>query len=241
MADEKLIYTPKDPKLARTLEDLLQRINDLQEQVDNIDVSGGMPGAHAITHYLAGSDELDHDLIKNGHNLTTDIDHDQLTNFDANEHFLQSAIVEVGTIATGVWQGTPLSSYYFNPYYNDHTRGSVFSSTVVGSYVDTAVHLAVTPTYNCKALITLHTMVKKSVTGGYILSSINEATLGTIACGYYHAYQANEYKQLAMTRMVELNASVAYDFKFQMFQNAAGTMYCLQNPYTYMTIVLFGR
>jgi len=36
--------------------------------------------------------ELDHDNLINTHNLTTDIDHDQLTNFDTNEHFLQSAI-----------------------------------------------------------------------------------------------------------------------------------------------------
>lgn len=40
------------------------------------------------------------------------IDHDQLLNFLAIEHFLQSEIVEVGTVATGVWQGTPIANDY---------------------------------------------------------------------------------------------------------------------------------
>ena len=42
------------------------------------------------------------------HNLTTDIDHDALTNFVAGEHFLQSTITTVGTIATGTWEGTDI-------------------------------------------------------------------------------------------------------------------------------------
>lgn len=46
------------------------------------------------------------------HNLTTDINHDALTNFTADEHFLQSTITEVGTIATGVWQGTTIDDAY---------------------------------------------------------------------------------------------------------------------------------
>ena len=37
------------------------------------------------------------------------IDHNQLTNYDAAKHFLQSAITQVGTIATGVWNGTVIA------------------------------------------------------------------------------------------------------------------------------------
>ncbi|MHA2067452.1 MAG: hypothetical protein ACXABY_24055, partial [Candidatus Thorarchaeota archaeon] len=40
------------------------------------------------------------------------IDHDATTNFVAGEHFLQSAITVVGTIATGVWNGTPIADAY---------------------------------------------------------------------------------------------------------------------------------
>ena len=36
------------------------------------------------------------------------VDHDQLLNFTADEHFLQSAITTVGTIDTGVWNGTAI-------------------------------------------------------------------------------------------------------------------------------------
>lgn len=37
------------------------------------------------------------------------IDHNSLTNYAANRHFLQSEITEVGTIATGVWEGTSIA------------------------------------------------------------------------------------------------------------------------------------
>lgn len=36
------------------------------------------------------------------------IDHDALTNFVLGEHFLQSNIIAVGTIAVGAWNGTPI-------------------------------------------------------------------------------------------------------------------------------------
>jgi len=35
---------------------------------------------------------VDHDSLANTHNLTTDIDHDQLTNFSSDEHFTESSI-----------------------------------------------------------------------------------------------------------------------------------------------------
>lgn len=38
--------------------------------------------------------------------IDSSINHDALSNFAANEHFLQSAITEVGTIATGTWEAT---------------------------------------------------------------------------------------------------------------------------------------
>jgi len=44
----------------------------------------------------------------------TVIDHDQLANFAANEHFTQANITTVGTIDTGVWQGTAIASAYLD-------------------------------------------------------------------------------------------------------------------------------
>lgn len=42
------------------------------------------------------------------------IDHDALTNYAANEHFTQANITTVGTIGTGVWQGTAISTTYLS-------------------------------------------------------------------------------------------------------------------------------
>jgi hypothetical protein len=42
----------------------------------------------------------------------TVIDHDQLANYAANEHFTQANITTVGTIGTGVWQGTAIATDY---------------------------------------------------------------------------------------------------------------------------------
>ena len=43
-----------------------------------------------------------------------DIDHDALTNFASNEHFTQANITTVGTIGTGVWNGTVIASAYLD-------------------------------------------------------------------------------------------------------------------------------
>jgi len=41
-----------------------------------------------------------------------EIDHDSLLNFAANEHYTQANITTVGTIGTGVWQGTAIAHAY---------------------------------------------------------------------------------------------------------------------------------
>jgi len=41
-----------------------------------------------------------------------DIDHDSLGNFASNEHFTQANITATGTVASGVWQGTPIAQSY---------------------------------------------------------------------------------------------------------------------------------
>tara|TARA_R100001463_G_scaffold1276_1_gene5618 strand:- start:4219 stop:5466 length:1248 start_codon:yes stop_codon:yes gene_type:complete len=43
-----------------------------------------------------------------------EIDHNALLNFDENRHFTQSGITTVGTIGTGVWQGTAIASAYLD-------------------------------------------------------------------------------------------------------------------------------
>lgn len=69
-------------------------------------------GADIITLDFLGADfDLTESPDKEVNIVIADagIDHDATTNFDANEHFLQSAITEVGTIATGTWEGTTIA------------------------------------------------------------------------------------------------------------------------------------
>ena len=44
--------------------------------------------------------------------VPSEIDHDSLNNFNANEHFTQANITTVGTIDTGVWNGTSINTTY---------------------------------------------------------------------------------------------------------------------------------
>ena len=55
----------------------------------------------ALTNTHDLTTDIDHNSIANTHNLTTDIDHDALTNFDADEHFLQSAIDHTNILNKG--------------------------------------------------------------------------------------------------------------------------------------------
>jgi len=69
-------------------------------------LSGGGDITASRTISLAQAD-IDHNSITNTHNLTTDIDHDQLTNYVAGEHFLQTDITNVSAaLSTGLLKVT---------------------------------------------------------------------------------------------------------------------------------------
>ena len=66
---------------------------------------------------------------------SSQIDHDATTNFVAGEHFIQSAITTVGTIGTGVWQGTAIDKTYlddevYNTSLNSYTASNDTAATV---------------------------------------------------------------------------------------------------------------
>ena len=58
-----------------------------------------------------------------------EIDHDSLLNFASNEHFTQANITTVGTIGTGVWQGTAIASAYLDSD-TAHWSGGYFTGAV---------------------------------------------------------------------------------------------------------------
>jgi hypothetical protein len=57
-----------------------------------------------------------------------EIDHDSLSNFAANEHFTQANITTVGTIGTGVWQGTAINATYLDGQSGTNTGDETLSS-----------------------------------------------------------------------------------------------------------------
>jgi len=71
----------------------------------------------------------------------TVIDHDQLANFAANEHFTQANITTVGTISTGEWRGTVINGAYID---DDAIDGDSIADDAVDSehYTDGSIDTA---------------------------------------------------------------------------------------------------
>ena len=71
----------------------------------------------------------------------TVIDHDQLANFAAGEHFTQANITTVGTIGTGVWNGTAIAHAYIG---DDAIDGDNIADDAVDSehYTDGSIDTA---------------------------------------------------------------------------------------------------
>lgn len=63
------------------------------------------------------------------------IDHNSLANYDANRHFVQSSITTVGTIGTGVWQGTALATAYIADDAVTFAKASGVSPNVFGNTI----------------------------------------------------------------------------------------------------------
>jgi len=85
-------------------------------------------------------------VINSGTTITAkavpgEIDHDSLLNFAANEHFTQANITTVGTIGTGVWQGTAIAQAYIA---NDAINGDKIADDAVDSehYTDGSIDTA---------------------------------------------------------------------------------------------------
>ena len=65
----------------------------------------------------------------------TVIDHDQLANYAANEHFTQANITTVGTIGTGVWNGTAIATAYIADDAVTFAKASGVTPKVFGSVI----------------------------------------------------------------------------------------------------------
>ena len=61
------------------------------------------------------------------------IDHDALLNFDQDEHYLQSAIIEVGIVATGTWNADVLTEVYGGTGQSSYILGDTLYSDAADS------------------------------------------------------------------------------------------------------------
>tara|TARA_A100000172_G_C3040350_1_gene110208 strand:- start:47 stop:994 length:948 start_codon:yes stop_codon:yes gene_type:complete len=70
------------------------------------------------TGLVSASAQIDGDFLKEeGEGVissSAQVDHDSTDNFASSEHFTQANITTVGTIGTGVWQGTAIASAYLD-------------------------------------------------------------------------------------------------------------------------------
>ncbi len=77
-----------------------------------IDTNRSIFLATGSSHFTDGvKDKLNADTVISS---SAQVDHDSTTNFASSEHFTQANITTVGTIGTGVWQGTAIASAYLD-------------------------------------------------------------------------------------------------------------------------------
>ena len=78
----------------------------------SIDTSRSIFLATGSSHFTDGvKDKLNADTVISS---SAQVDYDSTTNFASSEHFTQANITTVGTIGTGVWQGTAIASAYLD-------------------------------------------------------------------------------------------------------------------------------
>ena len=137
-------------------------------------------------------------LQQTSDDLEATIDHDNLLNFAANEHYLQSAIVGVGTIATGVWEATSIAVTYTDAKCTDatadNTAGNETSHADVlidGDFASAGLmYTDGAGAYSIKAIGTdvqaYHANLAAIAAGTWVGAS-SITTLGTIATGIWEA------------------------------------------------------
>ena len=107
--------------------------------------------------------------------VPAEIDHDSLNNYAANEHFTQANITTVGTIGTGVWQGTAIGSEYMTAA-TGSAQGAVELATTAETTTGTDANRAVTP---------------DGLKDGY-QGSTNVITVGSVTTGVWRGTAINQ-------------------------------------------------
>ena len=128
------------------------------------------------------------------------LSHDSFANFVAGEHFLQSAITTVGTIGTGVWQGTAIANTY-----------------IAG--IDQNLLTSSSPTFASGVTIGNLTLANGSITdssGAISFGNENLSTTGTLGSGNFTAtgnilsYKVSQGTNITVNADADQNANFAW-------------------------------
>lgn len=115
---------------------------------------------------------VDHNSLNNTHNLTTDIDHDALTNFASNEHFTQSAITAISSgLGTGLVKSTSgtLSVITDGSTNWDAAYSHISADGTSHTYIDQDLRTSASPTF-----------AGETLSGNLIFSSNSAIRLDTL-------------------------------------------------------------
>jgi hypothetical protein len=126
---------------------------------------------------------IDHNQLANTHNLTSDIDHDQLTNFDSSEHFTQDQITTVGTITSGIWHGTDIEDDYITSTLTGKTYNGLTVTTGADTFTLTRGTTDLTVSADCTLNQSLATSSSPTFGGLTLtgLSGVLKASAGVVS------------------------------------------------------------
>jgi len=124
-------------------------------------------------------------LQQTSDDLEATIDHDNLLNFAANEHYLQSTITTVGTIGTGVWEGTSVAVGYTDAKCTEaspdyaYISGNDAATDVTAAQLEELTDGSATTLHSHAASADVKVKVDAAATADYIGAASNDGVLRT--------------------------------------------------------------
>jgi len=124
-------------------------------------------------------------LQETSDDLEATIDHDNLLNFAVNEHYLQSAITTVGTIGTGVWEGSSIAVGYTDAKCTEaspdyaYISGNDAATDVTAAQLEELTDGSATTLHSHAASADVKVKVDAAATADYIGAASNDGVLRT--------------------------------------------------------------
>jgi len=108
----------------------------------------------------------------------SDIDHDSLANFAANEHYTQANITATGTVASGTWEGTDVAVAHGGTGASTHTANNV----LIGA--GTSAITSIAPGADGQVLTSTGTVWQSEAAGGGGGGGVTHASQWKLSSGF---------------------------------------------------------